>query len=63
MEIRQSSTAFFRCMGNIIWSSFRHSFKTTLINWQTGKVIGHFTTEELQGLQRYNNEENEEAEN
>ena len=47
---RQSSLGFLRCMGNIAWSAFRHPFKTTLCDWETGKIIGHYTQKEFQEL-------------
>ncbi len=47
---RQSPLGFLRCMGNIAWSAFRHPFKTTLCDWETGKVIGHYTQKEFQEL-------------
>lgn len=44
--------ACLRVMGNAALNSFTHLFssKTTLIDCKTGKIIGHYTREELEKL-------------
>ncbi|MBI3590976.1 MAG: hypothetical protein HY094_06325 [Candidatus Melainabacteria bacterium] len=57
---KQDAKAFFCTMFNIGWSAFRHPFKTTLIDWETGKTIGHYSQEELHTQDKNSEDQNPE---
>ena len=41
-------------MRNVVWSSIRYPLKTTIIDCETGKPIGHYTNKELEELKTDN---------
>src|SRR5437660_2628523 len=42
MSLYISPLAFLRSMGAILWTSFRHPFKTTEVDLSTGQVVRHY---------------------
>jgi len=37
--LHQSFQGYLHCMWSLLWTAFAHPFQTTVIDWETGRVL------------------------